>query len=445
MEKILILGAGLVARPIVSRLLKAGYFVSVADIDINKAAALVKNNSNGKALQLSVENIEELRKNISVNDHVVSLLPYKYHTIVAQQCIVERKNMVTTSYVKPEMQALDNDAKKAGIIILNETGLDPGIDHMSAKRIIDNIHKNGGKVQSFYSVCGALPAPENADNPFKYKFSWSPKGVIMAGNNDAKYLYNGNIIQLPTAQLFSNPVSYNFQGVGNMHCYPNRDSLSYIDLYDIPEVKTMYRGTFRYIGWCEIMDAFKKLNLLTYNKFDFTGLTYPEMIVKITEGKPTNDIRKYVTSYLKVMPDAIACKALEWLGFFNNIDMKRGIDSPFEITSDIMISKMGLNNDERDMVAMLHVFVAKYNDGAQEVIQSKLIDFGSPSTNTSIARTVALPASIASEMIIKKNIDLKGVYIPVLPEIYNPILNELENEGIKFVEEYGLDLSYTLF
>ncbi len=445
MEKILILGAGLVARPIVSRLLKAGYFVSVADIDINKAAALVKNNSNGKALQLSVENIEELRKNISVNDHVVSLLPYKYHAIVAQQCIVERKNMVTTSYVKPEMQALDNDAKKAGIIILNETGLDPGIDHMSAKRIIDNIHKNGGKVQSFYSVCGALPAPENADNPFKYKFSWSPKGVIMAGNNDAKYLYNGNIIQLPTAQLFSNPVNYNFQDVGNMHCYPNRDSLSYIDLYGIPEVKTMYRGTFRYTGWCEIMDAFKKLNLLTYDKFDFTGLTYPEMIVKITEGKPTNDIRKYVTSYLKVMPDAIACKALEWLGFFNNIDMKRGIDSPFEITSDIMISKMGLNNDERDMVAMLHVFVAKYNDGAQEVIQSKLIDFGSPSTNTSIARTVALPASIASEMIIKKNIDLKGVYIPVLPEIYNPILNELENEGIKFVEEYGLDLSYTLF
>jgi len=445
MNKILILGAGLVSRPIVSHLLKDGYNVTVTNRDGNKAQSLIGDYPNGKAVAFSIENEELLKTLVSENDLVVSLLPYKYHLQVAKKCIEMHKNMITTSYLKPEMKALDEDAKKSGIIILNETGLDPGIDHMSAKRIIDNIHQKGGKIEAFYSVCGALPAPENADNPFKYKFTWSPKGVIMAGNNDAKYLYNGKTVYIPNETLFRNPVKYYFPKVGDMEVYPNRDSLSYIDLYGIPEVKTMYRGTFRYPGWCEIMDGFKKLNLISYDTYDFTGLTYPQMLVKITNGKDVKDVKQYISNYLNVNPTSLVIKALEWLGFFDAINMGRSTDSPFEITSDLMISKMGIGNHERDVVAMLHIFVAKYENGQKEVIHSKLLDFGSPATDTAIAKTVALPAAIASKMIMTGKINLKGVYIPVLPEIYNPILDELEQTGIKFDEKYGLNLSDVLF
>ncbi len=438
MKKVLILGAGMVVKPIVTYLLDKGYFVTVATRTRSKAEDMIHGHPNGAAVAWTVDNSEVLDEMIATHDLTVSLLPWIHHIMVAKHCIKHKKNMVTTSYVKPEMKALDQEAKDAGIIILNELGLDPGIDHMGAMRIIDHVHNHGGKVEEFYSICGALPAPEAATNPFKYKFSWSPKGVVMAGNNDGNYLRHGKVKYIPTQDLFKNPLSVDFPGVGKLEIYPNRDSMPYVELYGIPETKTMMRGTFRYPGWCESLDAMKALKLISSDNYDFTGKTYAEMVAMLIGEADASNIREKAARFLGLPIDAYALDALEWLGVFGNESMNRQNDTPFEITSDLMIAKMELGREERDMVAMQHVFLASYPDGKLEVIKSSMLDFGTLATDTAVARTVALPAAVGVEMILNNEIEVKGVHIPVIPAIYNPILDALEKMNIRMVEEFGL-------
>lgn len=445
MKKVLILGAGMVVKPMVSYLLERNYHVTVASRTKSKAEKMIGDNPNGTAVGWTVDDEETLDKMIEEHDLAVSLLPYAYHPMVARKCIAHKKNMVTTSYVKPEMQNLDKQAKDAGIIILNEIGVDPGIDHMSAMRVIDNVHDKGGEIEEFYSVTGALVAPETADdNPFRYKFSWSPKGVVMAGNNDAKYLMKGAVKEVPTKDLFKDIITVNFPEVGKLDIYPNRDSMPYIDLYNIPEAQTMYRGTFRHPGWCESIDAMKEVGLIGYDKFDMTGMSYADMVAKLIGAEDSSSIRQKTADYLKKDVDAHAIKAIEWLGLFSDETMNRGEDSPFEVTSDLMIDKMMISEEERDMIAMQHTFVAKYGENNREVVKSSMLAFGSLATDTAVARTVALPAAIAADMILNGKISLSGVHIPVRKEIYNPVLDELENMGIKLNEEYGLPLSEKL-
>jgi len=444
MKKVLILGAGLVVKPIVTYLLQQGFEVTVATRTRSKAEAMINGHPNGQAIAWTVDQELELDELIHNHDLTVSLLPYAHHVMVAKKCIRFQKHMVTTSYVKPEMKALDEAAKEVGIIILNELGLDPGIDHMSAMRIIDHIHSKNGKVEEFYSITGALPAPKNADNPFRYKFSWSPKGVVMAGNNGAQYLIKGQVTNIETKDLFKNPMRLVFPSVGALEIYPNRDSMPYQDLYGISESKTVYRGTFRYPGWCETMDAMKAMGLITYDSYDFTGKTYAEYVAMMIGAEDASDIRSKTAQFLGIPVDAHALDAMEWLGLFDHKVMGRGVDSPYEITSDLMISKMELGRDEKDMIAMQHIFLASYPDGNHEVIKSRMLDFGSPSTDTAIARTVALPAAIGVEMILAGSITDTGVHIPVLPSIYNPILDRLEDLNIKMIEEYNLPLSEML-
>ncbi|MBE9467977.1 MAG: saccharopine dehydrogenase NADP-binding domain-containing protein [Bacteroidetes bacterium] len=441
MKKALVLGAGMVARPMVHHLLDNGIQVTLTSLVKSQAEEMIKGRENGKAILWSVDDEETLDKLVYGHDIAVSLLPYAYHSMVAKYCIKHKKPLVTASYVQPKMRELDEEAKKAGIILLNEIGLDPGIDHMSAMRVIDTVHNKGGKIKEFYSLCGALPAPEAATNLFKYKFSWSPKGVVMAGNNDAQYLKHGKIVKLPTEKLFRDTFEIDFPKVGPLVVYPNRDSVPYKDIYGIPEANTIFRGTMRYRGWCEILDAFKILTLTSYEKQDLTGMTYADMIVKIISADNKNDIKQKTADYLKLDLDSVAINAIEWLGLFDDKPMNRKIDSAFEITSDLMIAKMQLGGDERDMCVMQHVFLAEYADGKQEVIKSRLLDFGTLNTNTSIARTVALPAAVAVRMILEGKITETGVHIPVIPGIYNPVLNALEEMNIKMIEEYGLPVS----
>ena len=438
MQKVLILGAGMVVKPIVTYLLNIDIKVTVASRTKSKAEAMIKGHPGGTATGWTVDDEPGLDKMIAGNDLVVSLLPWTYHPLVARLCLKHKKNMVTTSYVKPEMQALDRQAREAGIIILNELGLDPGIDHMSAMRIIDDVHSKGGKIEGFYSICGALPAPEAAGNPFGYKFSWSPRGVVMAGNNEGQFLRNGKIISVPSEDLFKAPMKIDFPGTGILEVYPNRDSLPYIDLYGIPETKTMVRGTFRHPGWCEILDNMKRLDLLSGDRKNLTGKTYAEFMAMMIGVNDAAGIKNKTAGRLGITSGSLPVAAMEWLGLFENSPMNRQADSPFEIISDLMTDKMMLGNDERDMVALQHLFLASYPAGRKEVIKSTLLDFGSPSTDTAVSRTVALPAAIGVEMILKSEIKARGVHIPVIPEIYNPILDRLEDMGIKMTEEYGL-------
>ncbi|MCX6285949.1 MAG: saccharopine dehydrogenase NADP-binding domain-containing protein [Bacteroidetes bacterium] len=446
-KKVLILGAGLVARPIVKHLLSQGFCVTVASNTPDRAARMINNHPSGMTLNWEATDETALDALIGEHDLTVSLLPYTFHVMVARHCIAHKKNMVTTSYVKPEMRELDGQARQAGIIILNEIGLDPGIDHMSAMRIIDHIHMKEGAVLEFYSICGALPAPEAAGNPFKYKFSWSPKGVVMAGNNDALYLRHGKIVSVPTKELFNDPFTVDFPEVGRLEVYPNRDSLAYRDIYGIPEAQTVYRGTFRFKGWCESLNIIKQLGLISYENSDMSGMSYAGLIGKQLKnlgykpGIANRNIRFDVAGCLGIPIDSHALDAMDWLGLFEDKPMNRKTDSTFEVVSDLMISKMGLGDKERDMVVLQHSFLAAYSDGRKEVIRSRMLDFGSPATDTSIARTVALPAAIGVEMILKGEIREKGVHIPVIPSIYEPVLNALEALGIKMTEEFGLPVS----
>ena len=437
MNKVLILGAGLVVRPMVKYLLMNNYRLMIASPMKERADMMINGHPLGSSLDWSMDDSETLDKLVAEYDLAVSFLPFRFHTEIAKVSLKHGKPLVTTSYVQPEMQALDSGAKHAGIILLNEIGLDPGIDHMSAKRIIDHIHTNGGKVDEFYSICGALPAPEAADNPLKYKFSWSPKGVILASRNSALYLKKGNQVSIETENLFKDKFEIDFPGVGPMEVYPNRDSISYINIYGIPEVKTIYRGTFRYKGWCETLDAMKRLKMLEDTVKDYSGMTYSDFIAERADISK-EDLKIDISRKLGLSQNSTPVHAFEWLGFFGNEVMGYTKTTPFEITSDLMIRRMLLSDDERDMVVLQHLFLASYPDGKKEVIKSSMLDFGSPVTDTSIARTVALPAAIAVKMILEKKIEVTGVCRPVIPQIYNPVLSELEKMNIKMKEEYGL-------
>jgi len=421
----------------VEYLLKNNFSLMVASPMKERADEMIKGNPNGSSLDWSMDDPAMLEKLVAEYDITVSLLPYKYHSDVAKVCLRHGKSLVTTSYIQAGMMELDESAKKAGLLFLNEIGLDPGIDHMTAMRIIDHIHNKNGKVEELYSLCGALPAPECTDNPLKYKFSWSPKGVILASRNSALYLKKGRKVFIEPADLFKDRFSYSFPGVGDLEVYPNRDSVSYIDIYGIPETKTMYRGTFRYNGWCETLDAMKSLNMLDDSVIDYQNKSYAGFLAE-RGGLEVKDLMENLAGKLGVSVKSVAIQSLDYLGFFSDEKLQYHETTPFEITSDRMIKRMLLSVNERDMVVLQHIFLASYPDGNKEVIKSSMLDFGSPSTNTSIARMVALPAAIAVKMILENKIEVTGVCRPVVPQIYNPVLDELKSLGIEMKEEFGL-------
>jgi saccharopine dehydrogenase (NADP+, L-glutamate forming) len=446
MHKVLLLGAGMIASPIIRYLLDKNIRLTVADRDKSHAAALIGKHPGGLALEWDIADEQGLDTLISNHDITVSLLPWQYHPRVAISCLRHKRHLVTTSYVKPEMKALDTAAREADIIFINELGLDPGIDHMSAMRIIHRVKSDGGRIEGFYSMCGALPSTGSFPNPFRYTFSWSPKGVILAANNDAKFLRDGETVAVSSRDLFKNPVYLRFcAGNGDMdtrglilEAYPNRDSLPYIDLYGIPETKTMVRGTLRYPGWCHILDNMKSLGLLSCEAMDFSGKTFAGFMAMMTGERGSPNVRNRVAAYLGTETSSPALSAMAWLGLFDDSPMNRGHDSPFEIVSDLMAKKMMLRRDERDMVALQHIFLVSWPDGTTEVIRSSLVKCGSPSTDTAVALTVALPAAIGVEMLLEGRIKARGVHIPVIPEIYEPILDRLEDMGIKMTEQHGL-------
>jgi saccharopine dehydrogenase (NADP+, L-glutamate forming)/spermidine synthase len=437
MKKVLVLGAGMVSQPLVKYLLnQPDVYVKMASRTLSKAERIINSHPKGNAESLDISDDKSLRKLVSDADIVVSLLPYKYHVKVAEQCIKHKKYMVTTSYVSDIMKSLDKRAREKDILILNEIGLDPGIDHMSAMKIIHNIHDKGGKITSFSSYCGALPAPEAGNNPFGYKFSWSPEGVLLASKNAAKYLKNGEEINISGETLFKHYTVKTIERVGHFETYPNRNSIPYIDLYGIPETKTIYRGTLRNIGWCETMKKIADLGYLDETeRKDLKGLTFNEFLRQLIGTSKQNDLKEELAKYLGIDTYSAIIKKLEWLGLLDNEPLPEDKKSPLQILNYKMLQNLKFESGERDMVVLHHEFIAEYpNRNEKEHITATLVEYGIPNEDFAVARTVALPAAIAVKMLLEEKIAVRGVHIPVIPEIYKPILEELESIGIIFKE-----------
>ena len=434
-KRVLVLGAGMVSRPLVRYLLENGFNVVMASRTVGKAEKIIDNHPNGKAISFNVTDDDLLEKLVLDCDLAVSLLPYNYHVKVAKLCIEHKKHLVTTSYVSDEMKALNQQAKNAGVLLLNESGLDPGIDHMSAMRIIHNVENNGGKITSFKSTTGALPSFEANNNPFGYKFSWSPRGVLLASRNSAKWLEQGITIDVPGEKLFETYYLQDVGDVGTFENYPNRNSVPYKEIYGLKDAETVYRGTFRITGWCETIRNIVKLGWLNDKPLkDFSGKTYADVTRRFIKANPEDGLVKAAANFLDLKEYSAVIKRLRWLGLFSDIPLPEDRDNPLDYLNVLTLSKMKLGEDERDMVVMNHEFIAEYPD-KREYITSTLVDFGIPNGDSSVSRTVALPAAIAVRMILENKISITGVQIPVIPDIYNPILDELEAMNITFKEE----------
>jgi saccharopine dehydrogenase-like NADP-dependent oxidoreductase len=446
MKRVLVLGAGLVTGPLVKYLLNAGYQVTVASRTLGRAQALVGDHPHGEGIAFDVEtdqNGKALGKLVGQTDLAISLLPYIYHIRVARACLAQGKPMVTTSYVTPAMRELDAAAKTAGLIILNEVGLDPGIDHMSAMQVIHRVQAASGRIDGFMSYCGGLPAPEANDNPFGYKFSWSPRGVLLAARNAAHYLRDGEEINVSGQDLFKHYWMLEVEGLGQFEAYPNRDSVPYRDTYGIGDTATMYRGTLRYPGWCDTMDRIRALGFLDEEKRPLGGMTYAEfMRSMVSPGrvqageKEAGDARAAVAAYLGIASDSEFIQKLDWLGLFADqpIQVPGGVFSPLDLLTRAMLNRMQYATGERDLVVLVHHFDASYPGNRKEHIVSSLIAYGEPGGYSAMARTVSLPAAIAIDLILRGEITTTGVQIPVVPELYEPILAGLKALGIEAVE-----------
>jgi saccharopine dehydrogenase-like NADP-dependent oxidoreductase len=433
MKNVLVLGAGLVSRPLVHYLLKKGYQVTVASRTVSKADALIKGFSNGRARPLNVNDSDLLAQLISDCDLVISLVPYTYHVQIAEFCLKYKKHMVTTSYVSKAMQELHQDALDNGITILNEIGLDPGIDHMSAMKIIHYVESEGGKVISFRSYCGGLPALEDNTFPFGYKFSWSPRGVVMAGKNSGQYLEDGKIIYIPSRELFKYYKIIDIEGIGSLEAYTNRDALPYKEIYGLKHAKTVFRGTLRNVGWCYPMQKAQELGLFDdAPREDLKNCTYRDMMLKLIGLNETTDIIEDTANFLKVEKHATVMKKFEWLGLFDDKPLPAE-NNVMDMFGTLLKEKLGMGEDDLDLIVLDHEFITQHKNKL-EFITSTLIEKGIPKGDSAMSRTVSLPAAIATHMILKGEIALPGVHIPVQAQIYNPVLQELESMGLKFIE-----------
>jgi len=438
MTTILVLGAGFVAGPLVRYFLEIpDISVRIADVELSKARALAGSHPRARAFALDLRSEEAVKREIAGADLVVSLVPYAFHPVVARHCIAARRNMVTTSYASEAMKSLDADARRAEITILNEVGLDPGIDHMEAMRIIHRIGDEGGTVLGFTSWCGGLPAPESNTNPFGYKFSWSPRGVLLAGTNAALSLRDGREIRIPGPELFAHYEMVSIEGLGIFEGYPNRDSLSYAALYGIPQARTMFRGTLRYPGWCATMKKIADVGFLGQDERDLRGRTYGSLLRELAGLPPAADLKTALPGTLGLPAGSAVLDRWEWLGLLSEepISMERG--SPLDVLERLMLDKLRYGEGERDMIVLRHEFRYASVGGEERSAASTLIDYGRPGGDSSMARTVGLPAAVAARLVLDGGISRKGVCLPVHPEIYGPILRELEGRGIVFQERDG--------
>jgi saccharopine dehydrogenase (NADP+, L-glutamate forming)/spermidine synthase len=435
MKKILILGAGLVSRPGVVYLLEHGFEVTVASRTLQKAEDIVAGFENGNAIQFEIQDEERLDALVRKNDIIVSLLPWTFHIIVARCCLHHGKHMATASYVSDEMRGLDADARAKGLLFLNEVGVDPGMDHMSAMQIIDRVHDQGGKVRHFYSFCGGLPAPEHNDNPFGYKFSWSPRGVVLASKNAARFFENGEEIKIPGEALFSHYRRGTIEGLGRFEVYPNRDAKPYRDLYGLKDADTVMRGTYRNVGWCDTFKAIVDLGLVDEAPDKaLSNTTLRKMMADIAGVAQEGDVKAAIARQVGLPEDHFVIHNLEWLGLFEE-ERVASADNRLDILCEKLMERLRYRRGEKDMLLMRHTFGVENVDGSRTNITSTLIEYGIAHGDSAMARTVSLPLGIGIQLMAEGKIGLTGIQIPTKKELYEPILHGLSHLGIRMTEE----------
>lgn len=440
MKNILVIGAGRSASSLIKYLLehsvKENWSVTVGDVSLELVKQKTNNHPNARAIAFDITNDVQREGEIQRADMVISMLPATMHMNVARDCVRFKKHLATASYVSKEMGELDADAKAAGITLMNEIGLDPGIDHASAMKIIDHIHEQGGALTSFKSFCGGLVAPESNDNPWGYKFSWNPRNVVLAGQGTAQYIENGEYKYLPYNRLFTQTDTIEVEGHGKFDAYANRDSLSYRKLYNISSIPTMLRGTLRMPGYCKAWNIFVKLGLTddTYKIEASDTLTYRQLLeAYLPAGKVST--KEKLVAFMGTEMDAEALSKIEWLGMFEERKIRLSNATPAQILQDLLEEKWKLQEHDKDMIVMQHLFEYTTKENSAKKLTSSLVVKGEDQLYTAMAKTVGLPLAITSKLIMQGKIKARGVVIPTIKEIYEPLLAELETFGIVFEEK----------
>ena len=440
MKNILVIGAGRSAVTLIKYLLDNAaannWQVTVADFSIELAEEAVRSHKNGKAIFFNVTNDKQRESEIENADIVISMLPASLHITVAKDCVRLGKNLVTASYVSPEIAELDESAKQAGILLLNEIGLDPGIDHMSAMQVIDDIKENGGELTSFKSFCGGLVHPDFDNNPWNYKFTWNPRNVVLAGQGTAQYIENGDYKYIPYTSLFERTEQMEVLDAGEFEGYANRDSLSYRKSYGLDSIPTLFRGTLRRKGYSEAWNIFVQLGMTddTYKLENSASISNREFINMFLSFDDSLTVEEKLCKQFNLTTDSVIYQKIDWLGAFseNKVGMENA--SPAQILQAVCEEKWTLGAEDKDMIVMQHQFEYVQN-GEQKKLNSSLLVFGDDPRYTSMAKTVGLPVAIATKLILSGAIQSTGVKIPTTKDIYIPVLKELEENGINFVEE----------
>jgi saccharopine dehydrogenase (NADP+, L-glutamate forming) len=440
MQHILILGAGLSSSTLIKYLLDHSleneWYVTLGDINEELAMQKIDNHPNGKGLKFDVKDDSLRGALIEAADIVISMLPVRKHYPVAEDCVKNRKPLVTASYVSEEIRGLDAEARKQGVLLLNEMGVDPGIDHMSAMRIIHRIHNMGGKIEVFESNTGGLVAPTYDNNPWRYKFTWNPRNVVLAGQAGARFLHNGKFKYIPYHKLFQRYEILRILDLGKFEAYPNRDSLTYQEDYRLHDLSTMFRGTIRRVGFCDAWNALVQLGATDDSyEVEFPGeMTYRDFTNSFLAYNIVDPVETKLARYLDIDPNGDIMQKLAWLGLFER--RKAGIQdrTPARILQHLLEEKLKLEPADRDMIVMQHQF-EYILDGRKERIVSSMAHKGEDMVNTAMSITVGLPMAIATKLILQGKIKLTGVHIPIHEEIYKPVLEELESYDIRFIEE----------
>lgn len=438
MNTILILGAGRSSSDVITHLLQhAGqenFRVRIGDADLRLAERHITDGQNGEGFSLNASNAEQLVAEISHSDVqlVISMLPAVMHVAVAEQCIRFGKSLITPSYVSDEMWLLHDDAQNAGVLLLNEMGVDPGIDHMSAMAIVHQMQAHGMQLTSFESYTGGLIAPESDDNPWGYKITWNPRNVVMAGAGaPACFVENDVVKYVPYQQLFRRLTEVTIPDHGSFDGYVNRDSVKYRAFYGLPNIPTLIRGTLRKKGFCTAWDALVQCGITddhTQVKFS-PHETWAQFTSRFLPG---GDVKSQFAHQVLASKDSI--ERLEWLGIFSDEPVGISEGTPAQALQRLIEKKWKLGEHDKDMIVMWHRFVA-VSEGKKKSLQSYLVVYGDDPVHTAMSKTVGFPIAIAARMYLRGEIALRGVQVPTLPELYQPVLRELENLGIRFIEK----------